>query len=214
MSPNDIALYSAMQNISLMQMLVENKRQFRHDSEFAGFVKAQLKRLQKRKAVSAKTVKYFNKVLEPQKGGFSTRWLQRLNRYAEIQKSLSALKQMTDAERLALFFTGMQKLGYAVQPDHGDDLHFDEEQSQRVLQMGFVGMAHSQIGKFEQGRLCQDTYLTYYLPADRPAAEGVLLKYLQSFGFNVQLPVNRANSRLARNAFAHIPIVSFAQQMQ
>ncbi|GGD65500.1 hypothetical protein [Lacimicrobium alkaliphilum] len=214
MSPNDISLYSAMQNISLVQLMVEKKRHFRHDSEFAAFVKAQLKRLQKRKTVSAGTVKYFNKVLEPQKSGFARRWLQRLNRYAEIQKSLSALKQMTDAERLALFFTSMQKLGYAVQPDHGDDLHFDDTQSQQVLKMGFVGMANSQICKFEQGNLCQDTYLTYYLPADQDMAEGVLLKYLQSFGFNIQLPVNRASSRLARNVFAHIPIVSFARQMQ
>lgn len=213
MHREDIALYSAMQTIKLRQILTMPSRKFRHDSEFAAFVRAEMKRLHKQQSLARSTLKYFDEVLAPARTGFIQRWQSRLQRYLEIQAIVSACRDKSIKQRLMLFFSAMKNQDFAVQLGHGDQIEFDEHESAKVLNQGFVGMAQSEVDKLEQHDLSQDTYLTYYLGADEQNAELRLTRSLQSLGFNFYFDAKRNNGRLERGIFAYIVVVSFAEQL-
>lgn len=213
MHREDIALYSAMQTIKLRQLLTMPQRKFRHDSEFAAFVRAEIKRLFKQQSVARSTLKYFDDVLAPARAGFIQRWQSRLQRYLEIQAIVSACSDKSAQQRLMLFFTAMKNQDFAVQVGHGDQLEFNEQESAKVLNRGFVGMAQSEVDKLEQHQLRQDTYLTYYLGADDHDAELRLTRSLQSLGFNFYFDASRNHGRLERGIFGYIVVVSFAEQL-
>lgn len=213
MHKEDIALYSAMQTIKLRQLLTMPHRQFRHDSEFAAFIRTEMKRLCKQQSLSRSTLKYFNEVLNPVRPGFLQRWHQRFSRYLEIHSIVCACQHKTVKQRLMLFFTAMTNQGFAVQFGHADQLEFDEQESAKVINIGFVGMAQTEAVKLEQHALSQDTYLTYYLGADDNDAELRITRSLQSLGFNFFFDASRNNGRLERGIFAHIVVVSFAEQL-
>lgn len=213
MHKEDIALYSAMQTIKLRQLLTMPQRKFRHDSEFAAFVRGEMKRLHKQQSLPRSTLKYFDDVLVPARAGFIQRWQSRLQRYLEIQAIVSACKDKTVEQRLKLFFTAMQNQNFAVQYGHGDQIEFNDTESAKVLNQGFVGMAQSEVNKLQQNGLREDTYLTYYLGADDHNAELRITRSLQSLGFNFYFDANRNNGRLERGIFAYIVVVSFAEQL-
>ncbi|MFN3709627.1 MAG: hypothetical protein ACK4GU_03510 [Alishewanella aestuarii] len=213
MHKEDIALYSAMQTIKLRQLLTMSQRKFRHDNEFAAFIRAEIKRLYKKQSLARSTLKYFDEVLAPARSGFIPRWQDRFMRYLEIQSFVSACRDKSITQRLMLFFTAMQKQEFAVQVGHGDQLEFGEADSIKVLNQGFVGMAQSEVEKLEQHELRQDTYLTYYLGADDQVAEFRITRSLQNLGFNFYFDASRNNGRLERGIFGYIMLVSFAEQL-
>lgn len=213
MHREDIALYSAMQTIKLRQLLTMPNRRFRHDSEFAAFIRAEMKRLYKQHSLARSTLKYFDDVLSPTRAGFIQRWQHRFARYLEIQAIAGACRDKTTTERLQLFFTAMQKLNFAVQFGHGDQLQFDEVESAKVLNYGFVGMAKTETAKLAQHSLNKDTYLTYYLGGDEDLAEQIIIRTLQSLGFNFYFDAKLNNGSLMRNGFGYVVVVSFAEQL-
>ncbi|EIW88850.1 hypothetical protein AGRI_08690 [Alishewanella agri BL06] len=213
MHQEDIALYSAMQTIKLRQLLTMPLRKFRHESEFAAFVRGEMKRLYKNQSLSRRTLKYFDDVLCPTRSGFIPRWQNRFQRYLEIQAIVSACKDKTTEQRLQLFFTAMKNQDFAVQFGHSDQLEFDEVESAKVLNQGFVGMAQSEVEKLQRNGLREDTYLTYYLGADDENAELRLTRSLQSLGFNFYFDAASNNGKLERGIFAYIVVVSFAEQL-
>lgn len=213
MHTEDIALFSAMQTIKLRQLLLMPQRKFRHDAEFAAYIRAEMKRLYKRRSIKRSTLKYFDEVFAPASSGFVPRWQKRLLRYLEIQTFVGSCRDKSIKQRLMLFFTAMQNQGFAWQFGHGDQLVFNEQESAKVRKQGFVGMAQSEVDKLEQFELQQDTYLTYYLGTEEQNAELRLSSTLQSLGFNFYFDARRNNGGLERGVFAYIIIVSFTEQL-
>lgn len=210
MHREDIALFSAMQTIRLREHLVHHKTKFRHESEFVAHIRAEMKRLLEKKSLHKTTFKYFNDVLSPNTNGFSGRWSRRFQRYLEICGLATVCREKTHLERLQMFLSAMNKLGFAIQTGHSEHLEFQPAEAERVKSRGFVGLAATELAKIENGQLHENTYLTYYI-GELPEAEFILSRNLQSLGFNFYFDLNNTSGRLDRGAFAFIMLVSFAE---
>ena len=208
MNKHDIALFAAMQTLDLKRYFSKQVKTFRHDNQYSKYIYSELKALKKRQALSAKTLRYFNDVLAPNSPGFYKRWQDRYFRYKEIYRSVFALRELRDYERLALALKFIAKHNFAVHMGHGDELDFSNEQSHKVIETGFVGLVASEQEKLQVSGCVEGTQLTYYIGNNFEQNAFALMKHLQTFGFT--LVYTEQSPELYYRLFHVIEISSFA----
>lgn len=213
MHKHDIALFSAMQTITLRQFTTLNKTKFPNDRAFAKFIVKEVKRLKTMKTIDNATFKYFLRTIVPQSANASTRWKQQFRRYSQILVNLRDFEHETDCVRLQAFLNSLSEKGFVSQYGHPADLAFTEDESTTLLKHGFVGIPADQLNKIKNDTFPDDLILTYYLPKKARSIELTFISTLQDFGFNIYLPLERAEARLIEGSFAQVSIVSFAKKL-
>lgn len=208
MNKQDIALFAAMQTLDLKRYFSKQVKTFRHDNQYSKYIYSELKALKKRQTLSASTLRYFKDVLAPDSPGFYRRWQDRYFRYKEIYRSVFALRELSDYERLALALKFIAKHDFAVHMGHGDELNFSNEQSQKVIDTGFIGLVASEQEKLQTQGCVVGTQLTYYIGNNFDKNAFALMKYLQTFGFT--FVYTEQSPELYYRLFHVIEISSFA----
>lgn len=210
MHQEDLALYSAMQTLLLRQQLASKRMCFRHDAEYARYVHSEFKRLHKQGSLQKSTLKYFYDAILPKNTGFQQRWQRHLECYRQIHQNLARHQQLNDLQRLQQVLHDLEASGFATGMRHPEELVFNKEQSAKVLEFGYVGLAIAEAEKFSAGQMQGTVYLTYYIGEKRAEAEYTLVRTLQYFGFNFYFEQGQQRQELAHKAFDVVILLNFA----
>lgn len=208
----DISLYSAMQTIMLRLAINNAHKQFRHANEFSAWAVAEMKRLKKLQSVDKELFKFFRRVLLPNENGFQQRWEQRLERYYQIQQTLIECAAMAQEERLKKVFGELGEEGVLQQFPYEPPLSFSDNESEQLLQFGFIGVERNELKKFE-GSEDNPVYITVFIPKQQPQIEVTLVRSLQKYGFNLVIAEGQKTGQLPRETFCHVELVDFKEEV-
>lgn len=213
MHKHDVALFGAMQTITLRQFLVLNKTSFPNDRAFAKFIVREIKRLKKNSSIESATFKYFLRAIQPDADGVTGRWRRQFRRYSEILANVRRFAEQAETQktdRLKAVFEALADDGFVTGYGCKGDLNFSQSETQDVLQNGFVGISEESIKCLQDD---SETGFIYMLPEQGEEKELKIIKHLQDYGFNLYLSLERSEHRLLREVFAEVRVVSFAEDL-
>jgi len=201
-----------MQTIMLRLALNNAHKQFRHANEFSAWAVTEMKRLKKLESVDKELFKFFRRVLVPNENGFQSRWEQRLERYYQIQQTLIECAAMAQKERLNKVFSELEVQGVLQRFSYEQPLSFTDEESEKLLTFGFIGVEKEELEKFE-GSEANPVYITVFIPKQQPQVEAMLIRSLQKYGFNLVIAKGQKTGQLPRETFCHVELVDFKEEV-
>lgn len=208
----DISLYSAMQTIMLRLALNNAHKQFRHANEFSAWAVTEMKRLKKLETVDKELFKFFKRMLAPGAQGFQLRWEQRLERYHQIQQTLKECAEMAQKERLMKVFSSFENKQVLQRFAYEEPLSFSDEESELLLNGGFIGIEKNEVSKFQQVDK-SPAYLTVFVPKRQPQVETNIIRSLQRYGFNLVIAEGQKTGQLPIETFCHVELVDFKDEV-